>query len=179
MRCDNPDTTKEGFFDCDYVNVTQDYYNNLESFYKNNKADLTIALHAMRADIEDFIRCLNDLSPCGTEYENAGLTYTLVPVESTKVTENGVNKYYGFDFRVKGTRVIGGANNLSVTFNEVPEDKDNIEDSDYNYIRVVYQGNKSPLQVPAKLAFADANNISPDSYCNNSCGVEPLGFDIN
>src|SRR5690554_8131618 len=61
MRCDNPDTTKEGFFDCDYVNVTQDYYNNLESFYKNNKADLTIALHAMRADIEDFIRCLNEI----------------------------------------------------------------------------------------------------------------------
>src|SRR5690554_5096876 len=155
MRCDDPAKEGEGFFDCDYVNVTQDYYNNLESFYKNNKADLTIALHAMRADIEDFIRCLNDLSPCGTEYENAGLTYTLVPVESTKVTENGVNKYYGFDFRITGTRSI--SDTLSLTFNEIPVDKqtDKITESDYNYIRVVYQGDKLPLKTPAKLAFGD------------------------
>src|SRR5690554_2411510 len=132
MRCDNPDTTKEGFFDCDYVNVTQDYYNNLELFYKNNKADLTIALHAMRADIEDFIGCLNNSSPCGTEFKKDGLTYTLVPVESTKVTENGVNKYYGFDFRITGTRSI--SSKLSLTFNEIPEGKktDEITESDYN-----------------------------------------------
>ena len=179
MRCDNPDTTKEGFFDCDYVNVTQDYYNNLESFYKNNKADLTIALHAMRADIEDFIRCLNDLSPCGTEYENAGLTYTLVPVESTKVTENGVNKYYGFDFRITGKRSI--SSKLSLTFNEIPEGKktDEITESDYNYIRVVYQGDNPPLKTPAKLAFGDENNNAPSPEEGVEQGVEPLGFDIN
>src|SRR5690554_3577765 len=172
MRCDNPDTTKEGFFDCDYVNVTQDYYNNLEFFYKNNKADLTSALHAMRADIEDFIGCLNDLSPCGTEYENAGLTYTLVPVESTK---DGVDKYYAFDFRITGTRSI--SNTLSLTFNEIPVDKqtDKITESDYNYIRVVYQGDKPPLETPAKLAFGDENNNAPSP----EEGVEPLGFDIN
>src|SRR5690554_7282236 len=176
MRCDDPAKEGEGFFDCDYVNVTQDYYNNLESFYKNNKADLTIALHAMRADIEDFIRCLNDLSPCGTEYENAGLTYTLVPVESTKVTENGVNKYYGFDFRITGKRSI--SSKLSLTFNEIPEGKktDEITESDYNYIRVVYQGDNPPLKTPAKLAFGDENNNAPSP---EEEGVEPLGFDIN
>ena len=174
MRCDNPDTTKEGFFDCDYVNVTQDYYNNLELFYKNNKAELTKALHGIRADIEDFIICLND-SSCDTEYTKDGLTYTLVPVESTKVTENGVNKYYGFDFRITGTRSI--SSKLSLTFNEIPEGKktDEITESDYNYIRVVYQGDNPPLKTPAKLAFGDENNHAPSP----EEGVEPLGFDIN
>src|SRR5690554_4649479 len=171
MRCDDPAKEGEGFFDCDYVNVTQDYYNKLELFYKSNKGELTQALHGIRADIEDFIICLKN-SSCDTEYTTPDLTYTLVPVESTK---DGVDKYYAFDFRITGTRSI--SNTLSLTFNEIPVDKqtDKITESDYNYIRVVYQGDKPPLETPAKLAFGDENNNAPSP----EEGVEPLGFDIN
>ena len=179
MRCDNPDTTKEGFFDCDYVNVTQDYYNNLELFYKSNKVELTQALHGIRADIEEFIACLNDTTNTScteTTYVKGDLTYTLVPVESTK---DGVDKYYAFDFRITGIRSISST--LSLTFNEIPVDKqtDKITESDYNYIRVVYQGDKSPLETPAKLAFGDENNNAPLPEEGVEQGVEPLGFDIN
>ena len=178
MRCDDPAKEGEGFFDCDYVNVTQDYYNNLELFYKSNKVELTQALYGIRADIEDFIICLNDkanTSCTATTYNKGDLTYTLVPVESTKGKVDGVDKYYAFDFRITGTRSI--SNTLSLTFNEIPVDKqtDKITESDYNYIRVVYQGDKSPLKTPAKLAFGDENNNAPSP----EEGVEPLGFDIN
>src|SRR5690554_5905444 len=174
MRCDDPAKEGEGFFDCDYVNVTQDYYNNLELFYKSNKVELTQALHGIRADIEDFIICLKN-SSCDTEYTKDALTYTLVPVESTKEKVDGVDKYYAFDFRITGTRSISST--LSLTFNEIPVDKqtDKITESDYNYIRVVYQGDKSPLKTPAKLAFGNENNNAPSP----EEGVEPLGFDIN
>src|SRR5690554_6519532 len=157
MRCDDPAKEGEGFFDCDYVNVTQDYYNNLELFYKSNKVELTQALHGIRADIEDFIICLKN-SSCDTEYTKDALTYTLVPVESTKEKVDGVDKYYAFDFRITGIRSISST--LSLTFNEIPVDKqtDKITESDYNYIRVVYQGDKSPLKTPAKLAFGNENN---------------------
>src|SRR5690554_6948227 len=176
MRCDDPAKEGEGFFDCDYVNVTQDYYNNLELFYKSNKVELTKALHGIRDDITEFIACLNDTvntSCTATTYVKGDLTYTLVPVESTK---DGVDKYYAFDFRITGTRSISST--LSLTFNEIPVDKqtDKITESDYNYIRVVYQGDKSPLKTPAKLAFGDENNNAPSP---EEEGVEPLGFDIN
>src|SRR5690554_1612352 len=175
MRCDDPAKEGEGFFDCDYVNVTQDYYNKLELFYKSNKGELTQALHGIRADIEDFIICLKN-SSCDTEYTTPDLTYTLVPVESTK---DGVDKYYAFDFRITGTRSI--SDTLSLTFNEIPVDKqtDKITESDYNYIRVVYQGDKLPLKTPAKLAFGDENNNAPLPEEGVEQGVEPLGFDIN
>src|SRR5690554_5940497 len=178
MRCDDPAKEGEGFFDCDYVNVTQDYYNNLELFYKSNKVELTQALHGIRADIEDFIICLKN-SSCDTEYTKDALTYTLVPVESTKEKVDGVDKYYAFDFRITGTRSISST--LSLTFNEIPVDKqtDKITESDYNYIRVVYQGDKSPLETPAKLAFGDENNNAPLPEEGVEQGVEPLGFDIN
>src|SRR5690554_1636189 len=178
MRCDDPAKEGEGFFDCDYVNVTQDYYNNLELFYKSNKVELTQALHGIRADIEDFIICLKN-SSCDTEYTKDALTYTLVPVESTKEKVDGVDKYYAFDFRITGTRSISST--LSLTFNEIPVDKqtDKITESDYNYIRVVYQGDKSPLETPAKLAFGDENNNAPSPEEGVEQGVEPLGFDIN
>src|SRR5690554_4052483 len=97
MRCDDPAKKGEGFFDCDYVNVTQDYYNNLELFYKSNKVELTQALHGIRDDITEFIACLNDTvntSCTATTYVKGDLTYTLVPVESTK---DGVDKYYALD----------------------------------------------------------------------------------
>src|SRR5690554_4685378 len=179
MRCDDPAKEGEGFFDCDYVNVTQDYYNNLELFYKSNKVELTQALHGIRADIEEFIACLNDTTNTScteTTYVKGDLTYTLVPVESTK---DGVDKYYAFDFRITGTRSISST--LSLTFNEIPVDKqtDKITESDYNYIRVVYQGDKSPLETPAKLAFGDENNNAPSPEEGVEQGVEPLGFDIN
>src|SRR5690554_2527161 len=176
MRCDDPAKEGEGFFDCDYVNVTQDYYNNLELFYKSNKVELTQALQGIREDIEDFIICLKN-SSCDSdrEYTTDDLTYTLVPVESTKEKVDGVDKYYAFDFRITGT--ISISSTLSLTFNEIPVDKqtDKITESDYNYIRVVYQGDKSPLKTPAKLAFGDENNNAPSL----EEGVEPLGFDIN
>src|SRR5690554_3227324 len=174
MRCDDPAKEGEGFFDCDYVNVTQDYYNNLELFYKSNKVELTQALHGIRADIEDFIICLKN-SSCDTEYTKDALTYTLVPVESTKEKVDGVDKYYAFDFRITGIRSISST--LSLTFNEIPVDKqtDKITESDYNYIRVVYQGDKPPLKTPAELAFGNENNNAPSP----EEGVEPLGFDIN
>lgn len=176
MRCDKGE---EGFFDCGYVAETKQYYDDLEQFYHDNKSELVGALHEIRDDITEFIKCLNDESNTNcpastTEYEKNGLTYTLKPVESTKVEVDGKDKYYAFDFRITGTRDLG--NNIELTFNikDSEEEDTKRKDTEFNYIRVVYQGSK-PYEIPAKLAFADVNDESPAE----SEGVEPLGFDIN
>lgn len=176
MRCDKGE---EGFFDCDYVAETKQYYDDLELFYHNNKDQLVGALHGIRDDITEFIACLNDeqtTNPCtATEYKKDNLTYTLKPVESTKVEVDGKDKYYAFDFRITGNRDLG--NEIKLTFNikDSEEEDTKRKDTEFNYIRVVYQGSSEPYEVPAKLAFANTEDKTPD----NDDGVEPLGFDIN
>src|SRR5690554_4836256 len=176
MRCDKGE---EGFFDCDYVDETKQYYDDLELFYHNNKDQLVGALDGIRDDITEFIACLNDeqtTNPCtATEYKKDNLTYTLKPVQSTKVEVDGKDKYYAFDFRITGNRGLG--NDIELTFNikDSEEEDTKRKDTEFNYIRVVYQGSSEPYEVPAKLAFADVNDESPAE----SEGVEPLGFDIN
>src|SRR5690554_7751844 len=178
MRCDKG---SEGFFDCDYVAETKQYYDDLEQFYHDNKPELVGALHEILDDIVDFIACLNDttnttnISCTATTYVKGDLTYTLVPVESTKVEVDGVDKYYAFDFRISGTKAIGANSDVEkdilITFNKTEKEEDDRKDTDYNFIRVVYQGDADPYKIPAKLAFADDNPPTG--------GVEPLGFNIN
>lgn len=176
MRCDKGE---EGFFDCGYVAETKQYYDDLELFYHNNKPKLDGALHGILDDITEFIACLNGeqtTNPCtATEYKKDNLTYTLKSVESTKVEVDGKDKYYAFDFRITGNRGLG--NDIELTFNikDSEEEDTKRKDTEFNYIRVVYQGSSEPYEVPAKLAFADVNDESPAE----SEGVEPLGFDIN
>src|SRR5690554_1445131 len=192
MRCDKGE---EGFFDCGYVAETKQYYDDLEQFYHNNKPELVGALHGIRDDIDEFIACLNGeqtTNPCtATEYKKDNLTYTLVPVESTKEKVGGVDKYYAFDFRISGTKAIGANSSVEkdilITFNNTEKEEDDRKDTDYNFIRVVYQGDAVPYKTPAKLAFADANDNPPTdpsdpsdpSASDPSVGVEPLGFNIN
>src|SRR5690554_5142886 len=110
MRCDKG---REGFFDCGYVDETKQYYDDLEQFYHDNKPELVGALKEIRDDIVYFIACLNDANDANdasctaTTYVKDNLTYTLKPVESTKVEVDGVDKYYAFDFRISGTKAIG------------------------------------------------------------------------
>src|SRR5690554_5231673 len=183
MRCDKGE---EGFFDCGYVAETKQYYDDLEQFYHNNKPELVGALHGIRDDIVGFIACLNDTANSCTEktynkgdltYTKGDLTYTLVPVESTKEKVDGVDKYYAFDFRISGTKAIGANSSVEkdilITFNNTEKEEDDRKDTDYNFIRVVYQGDAVPYKTPAKLAFADTNDNPPTD------GVEPLGFNIN
>lgn len=176
MRCDND---KEGFFDCNYVVRTKEYYKDLEDLYHSNRTKLDGALHQMRDDVETFIDCLNGNGGAGictdNEYTNNDLTYRLVPLEETAVEEGKTKKYFAFDFRVTGTKEIN--NDVSVTFNSPKTvDKEGAardpEVDEYNFLRVVYQG-KEAYKVPAKLAFEDANGDAPSE------GVEPLGFDFN
>src|SRR5690554_3073528 len=176
MRCDNKGS--EGFFDCGYVDETKQYYDDLEQFYHNNKPELVDALYEIHDDITKFIACLNDANDASCKdkkYTKGDVIYTLVPVESTKVTQDGVDKYFAFDFRITGSRDIG--NNIKLTFNIKDSEEDDSErkDTEFNYIRVVYQGESEPYEVPAKLAFADENDNAPS--LNDR--VEPLGFDIN
>src|SRR5690554_5397242 len=176
MRCDNKGS--EGFFDCGYVAETKQYYDDLELFYHNNKPKLVDALYEIHDDITKFIACLNDANDASCKdkkYTKGDVIYTLVPVESTKVTQDGVDKYFAFDFRITGSRDIG--NNIKLTFNIKDSEEDDSErkDTEFNYIRVVYQGESEPYEVPAKLAFADENDNAPSL----NDGVEPLGFDIN
>src|SRR5690554_1530568 len=181
MRCDA--LHADGFFDCDYVAETKQYYDDLEQFYHDNKPKLVGALHEIRDDIVDFIACLNDttnttnISCTATTYVKGDLTYTLVPVESTKEKVDGVDRYYAFDFRISGTKAIGAnldvEKDILITFNKTEKEEDDRKDTDYNFIRVVYQGDAVPYKIPAKLAFADANDNPPTG------GVEPLGFNIN
>src|SRR5690554_3820039 len=176
MRCDKG---SEGFFDCDYVAETKQYYDDLEQFYHDNKPELVGALHGIRDDIDEFIACLNGeqtTNPCtATEYKKDNLTYTLKPVESTKVEVDGKDKYYAFDFRISGTKAIGANSDVEkdilITFNKTEKEEDDRKDTDYNFIRVVYQGDAVPYEIPAELAFANDNPPTG--------GVEPLGFNIN
>src|SRR5690554_2320512 len=178
MRCDKG---SEGFFDCDYVAETKQYYDDLEQFYHDNKPELVGALHEILDDIVDFIACLNDttnttnISCTATTYVKGDLTYTLVPVESTKVEVDGVDKYYAFDFRISGTKAIGANSDVEkdilITFNKTEKEEDDRKDTDYNFIRVVYQGDAVPYEIPAELSFANDNPPTG--------GVEPLGFNIN
>src|SRR5690554_4802760 len=147
MRCDKG---SEGFFDCDYVAETKQYYDDLEQFYHDNKPELVGALHEIRDDIVGFIACLNDTANSCTEktynkgdltYTKGDLTYTLVPVESTKEKVDGVDKYYAFDFRISGTKAIGANSSVEkdilITFNNTEKEEDDRKDTDYNFIRVV------------------------------------------
>lgn len=188
MRCDalhaDGSANLEGFFDCGYVAETKQYYDDLEQFYHDNKPKLEGALHEIHDDITEFIACLNDEQTTNlctaTEYKKDNLTYTLKPVESTKVEVDGVDKYYAFDFRISGTKAIGANLNVEkdilITFNKTEKEEGDRKDTDYNFIRVVYQGDAVPYEIPAKLAFADANDNPPT---DPSVGVEPLGFNIN
>src|SRR5690554_5967309 len=182
MRCDalhaDGSANLEGFFDCGYVAETKEYYDDLEQFYHDNKTELVDALYEIHDDITEFIACLNDTtntSCTATTYVKGDLTYTLFPVESTKEKVDGVDKYYAFDFRISGTKAIGANSNVEkdilITFNKTEKEEDDRKDTDYNFIRVVYQGDADPYKIPAKLAFADDNPPTG--------GVEPLGFNIN
>src|SRR5690554_6309480 len=178
MRCDKG---REGFFDCGYVDETKQYYDDLEQFYHDNKPELVGALKEIRDDIVYFIACLNDANDANdasctaTTYVKDNLTYTLKPVESTKVEVDGVDKYYAFDFRISGTKAIGDNSDVEkdilITFNKTEKEEDDRKDTDYNFIRVVYQGDAFPYEIPAELAFANDNPPTD--------GVEPLGFNIN
>lgn len=171
MRCDKGN---DGFFDCGYVADTKQYYDELETFYHDNKSQLVGALHEIRDDIVDFIACLNDPADTGCpnkKYIKGGLTYTLVPEESTKVTKDNVDSYFAFDFRITGTKAIGAnpdpTKDIFITFNDPKKAEKDIKVTDYNFIRVVYQGD---------TAYQDPKNLI---FTNPSSGVEPLGFDIN
>src|SRR5690606_29323469 len=111
------DDCVNSFVDPAYVKKTVDYYDSLEALYRKVGPGLDIAVERLRDHALDFIRCLNDPTCVGGNFDATAKTYTTA--DGLTLTVKGVlvgldgevaGKFNAFDVEITGTQAVSYVN---------------------------------------------------------------------